>query len=165
MVKAFPDQKFTATNAWGIDGFGIIEHTMTGTFKGPFGPVRPTGKPVTGWHQVDVIQPTADGKIQHGWGYMNVLEMMSEAGAVPKGGPAAQPAKGQAKAAAAGSRPSRSRRGPSSAGVPRRLSPIEQVKRHRDAAGRSRIEVDVEEAVTVVLRSDTTSTIITVLFA
>jgi predicted ester cyclase len=83
----FPDQKWTATNAWGIDGFGIIEHTMTGTMKGPFGPIRPTGKPVTAWHNIDIMQPTADGKIQHGWGYSNSLEALSQAGALPKHGP------------------------------------------------------------------------------
>lgn len=98
-IRAFPDQKWTEINAWGIDGFGIVEHSMAGTFKGPFGPVRPTGKKVTAWHAVDIMQPTADGKIQHGWGYQNVLEMMAQAGAMPKPSakPAAAPAKGQAK--------------------------------------------------------------------
>jgi predicted ester cyclase len=97
--KSFPDQKWTATNAWGIDGFGIVEHTMTGTFKGPFGALRPTGKQVTGWHNIDIIQPTSDGKIQHGWGYGNAMEMMSQAGALPKPSGKAAPAaaKGQAK--------------------------------------------------------------------
>ncbi len=97
--KTFPDQKWTATNAWGIDGFGIVEHTMTGTFKGPFGPVRPTGKKVAAWHNIDIMQPTADGKIQHGWGYANALEMMEQAGALPKHAPPppATPSQGQAK--------------------------------------------------------------------
>ena len=97
--KAFPDQKWTTVNAWGIDGFGIIEHTMAGTFKGPFGPIRPTGKKVTAWHNIDIIQPTADGKVLHGWGYGNSMEMMEQAGALPKHGapPAQAPAKGQAK--------------------------------------------------------------------
>ena len=96
---AFPDQKWTETNVWGIDGFAIVEHSMAGTFKGPFGPVRPTGKPVSAWHQLDIMQPSADGKIQHGCGYMNVLEMMAQSGALPKPGdkPAAQPPKAQAK--------------------------------------------------------------------
>jgi predicted ester cyclase len=84
--RAFPDQKWSQTNAWGIDGFGIVEHTMTGTFKGPMGPVRPTGKQVTAWHNIDIMQPTADGKIQHGWGYANALEMLAQAGALPKPG-------------------------------------------------------------------------------
>ena len=81
---AFPDQKWSQTNAWGIDGFGIVEHTMAGTFKGPLGPIHPTGKKVTAWHNLDIMQPTADGKIQHGWGYANALEMMAQAGALPK---------------------------------------------------------------------------------
>ena len=90
--KAFPDQKWTETNAWGIDGFAIVEHSMSGTFKGAFGPIHPTGKKVTGWHNIDIMQPTADGKIQHGWGYQNMMEMMAQAGALPKKPAAPHPA-------------------------------------------------------------------------
>jgi predicted ester cyclase len=82
--KAFPDQKWTTTHAWDIDGFGIVEHSMSGTFKGRFGPVRPTGRTVTAWHQVDILQPAADGKLQHGWGYANSVEMLAQAGALPR---------------------------------------------------------------------------------
>ena len=104
-LKAFPDQKWTTTNAWGIDGFGILEHSMSGTFKGPLGPVRPNGKKVTAWHWVDITQPAADGKLQHGWGYANPMELLAQAGALPvtpsekptkapsKGGPAPAPKK------------------------------------------------------------------------
>jgi ketosteroid isomerase-like protein len=95
---SFPDQQWTTTQAWGIDGFGIVEHSMTGTFKGPLGPVHPTGKKVTAWHQVDILQPSADGKVQHGWGYGNMVEMLAQAGALPMpgGGRAHGPAKAQA---------------------------------------------------------------------
>jgi ketosteroid isomerase-like protein len=80
--KAFPDQKWTTTNAWGIDGFAIVEHTMSGTQKGPFGPLPASNKPVTAWHWVDIAQPSADGKLQHGWGYANLFEMMAQTGAL-----------------------------------------------------------------------------------
>ncbi len=80
--KAFPDQKWTSTNSWGIDGFEIVEHTLSGTQKGPLGPLAASNKPVTNWHWVDVIQPTADGKMQHGWGYANLVELMSQTGAI-----------------------------------------------------------------------------------
>jgi predicted ester cyclase len=90
-LKTFPDQKWTQSNAWGIDGFGIVEHTMIGTMKGPFGPVRPTGKKLTGWHFIDIMQPTADGKIQHGWGYANSMEALAQAGALPKPPPPPAP--------------------------------------------------------------------------
>jgi predicted ester cyclase len=93
--KAFPDQKWTTTNAWGIDGFGVVEHAMTGTFKGPFGPIRPTGKKVIAWHQVDITQPSADSKVQHGWGYANLVEMLAQAGALPR--PGEKAAKAQSK--------------------------------------------------------------------
>ena len=79
---AFPDQKWTVVNAWGIDGFAIVEHTMSGTQKGALGPLPASGKPVKDWHWVDIQQPSADGKMQHGWGYANLLEMMKQTGAL-----------------------------------------------------------------------------------
>ncbi len=78
--KAIPDMKITPVNAWGIDGFAIVEETMSGTDKGPMGPLPATGKPVSGWHLVDVSQPSADNKIMHNWGYANFNEMLAQLG-------------------------------------------------------------------------------------
>ena len=89
--KAFPDQKWTSTNAWGIDGFEILEHTLSGTQKGPLGPLAASNKPVTNWHWIDIVQPAADGKMQHGWGFANLAEMMIQTGAL-KPPPAEKPA-------------------------------------------------------------------------
>jgi ketosteroid isomerase-like protein len=80
--KAFPDQKWATVNAWGIDGFAIVEHTMNGTQKGALGPLRASNKDVKDWHWLDIVQPNADGKVQHGWGYANLLEMMQQTGAL-----------------------------------------------------------------------------------
>jgi hypothetical protein len=80
--KAFPDQKWTSTNAWGIDGFAILEHAVSGTQKGPLGPLAASNKAVNGWHWLEILQPTADGKIQHGWGYANLIELMQQTGAL-----------------------------------------------------------------------------------
>jgi len=80
--KAFPDQKWSSTNAWGIDGFAIIEHGMSGTHKGPFAKNPATGKAVQGWHWIDILQPTADGKVQHDWGYANMNEVLAQIGAL-----------------------------------------------------------------------------------
>jgi steroid delta-isomerase-like uncharacterized protein len=90
---AFPDQKWTPTNVWGVDGFAIIEHTVTGTNKGPMGPFPASKKPVQNWHWVDIMQPTADGKVQHGWGYANMVEELAQTGQLPK--PPAPPAAGK----------------------------------------------------------------------
>jgi ketosteroid isomerase-like protein len=83
--KAFPDQKWTTVNAWGIDGFAIVEHTMTGTQKGALGPLRASNKEVKDWHWIDIVQPNADGKVQHGWGYANLLEVLQQTGALKMG--------------------------------------------------------------------------------
>jgi ketosteroid isomerase-like protein len=100
--KAFPDQKWTTVNAWGIDGYVIVEHTMTGTQKGPIGTVPASNKTVSTWHFVDILQPTADGKLQHGWGYANLAEAMLQTGAmkIPAPGQAKEPAKTAPAAAA-----------------------------------------------------------------
>jgi hypothetical protein len=84
--KAIPDQKWTTTNAWGIDGFAIVEHTVSGTQKGPIGPNKASNKPVANWHWVDIVQPTADGKLQHGWAYANMVELLMQTGAMKKPG-------------------------------------------------------------------------------
>ena len=31
---------------------------------------------------LDVMQPTADGKLQHGWGYTNMVEMLTQTGVI-----------------------------------------------------------------------------------
>lgn len=83
--KAFPDQKWVSTNAWGIDGFVIVEHTVSGTHKAAMGSLPASNKPVKDWHWVDIYQPNADGKIKHGWGYANLLEMMIQTGSFKLG--------------------------------------------------------------------------------
>jgi ketosteroid isomerase-like protein len=80
--KAFPDQKWTSTEAWGIDGFAIIEHSMSGTQKGPLGTLAASRKAVSDWHWVDILQPTADRTVLHGWGFTNVTEMTKQTGAL-----------------------------------------------------------------------------------
>ncbi|HXX66427.1 MAG TPA: ester cyclase [Polyangiaceae bacterium] len=78
--KAFPDQKWVSTNVWGIDGFAIVEHTVSGTQKAALGQLPASNRPVKDWHWLDIYQPNSDGKIKHGWGYANLLEMMMQTG-------------------------------------------------------------------------------------
>src|SRR5579872_2917686 len=85
--SAFPDQKWTTTSAMGVDGFAIVEHTMSGTQKGRLGPLPASNKVVSDWHWIDILQPSAEGNVQHGWGYANLIEMMQQTGALrPPGG-------------------------------------------------------------------------------
>lgn len=92
--KAFPDQKWTSTNVMGIDGFAIIEHVFTGTQKVPYGRfTKVTGKPVTGEHYLEIRQPSADGKLVHGWAYANPIEALLETGVMESTSPPAAPKK------------------------------------------------------------------------
>jgi uncharacterized protein (TIGR02246 family) len=72
--KAVPDGKWSLANAWGVEGFAVLERVETGTFKGPMGPMQPTGKPIT-LHLGEIIQPTADGKILKAWAYGDMMEV------------------------------------------------------------------------------------------
>jgi hypothetical protein len=82
--KAIPDQTWTTANSWGIDGFIITEDVVAGTQKGPLGPVKASNKPVAEWHWLHIYQPTADGKLQHGWAYANMVELLKQTGAIKK---------------------------------------------------------------------------------
>jgi ketosteroid isomerase-like protein len=105
--KAFPDQKWTTVNAWGIDGFAIVEHTMTGTQKGRLGPLPPSNKEVRDWHWLDIMQPSADGKLQHGWGYANLVEVLQQTGALKAPGGDRPVSSPKPTAAATGDKPTK----------------------------------------------------------
>jgi uncharacterized protein (TIGR02246 family) len=96
--KAFPGGQWTVGNVWGIDGYVIAERSMTGPWKGKLGPMAPSGKQVT-LHLLEILQPSTDGKLQHGWAYGNVAEVAPPP--PPKAAPAAKTAAAPAPAAAA----------------------------------------------------------------
>lgn len=74
-IKAAPQAKWSIANAWGIDGYLVMERTVEGIMKGRLGPMPPTNKSFTN-HVGEIMQPTAGGKLQHGWVYGNMAEMM-----------------------------------------------------------------------------------------
>jgi steroid delta-isomerase-like uncharacterized protein len=81
-TKALADQKWSTTNSWGIDGYGIIEHSVSATQKAAFGTLPASTKAINGWHWIGIAQPTADNKIAHAWGYANALEAGQQTGAL-----------------------------------------------------------------------------------
>lgn len=82
LFKAFPDQTWTPTSVWGVDGFVVIEHVFTGTQQLPYRQLtKVTGKPVTGQHFLEIWQPNADGKLVHRWSYSNPVEALKQTGA------------------------------------------------------------------------------------
>jgi len=78
--KAFSDQKWKPpVNALGNRRASRSSRQMTARRRGPR-PAPGSKKEVKDWHWVDIMQPSADGKLQHGWGYANLLEVMQQRG-------------------------------------------------------------------------------------
>ncbi len=77
-TKAFPDLKQSANTVFGVEDYVVAETTMTGTQKGPLGPIPATKKPVT-LKSIDILQ-YKDGKLVKGWTYANGADMMMQLG-------------------------------------------------------------------------------------
>jgi len=81
---AFPDLK-VETVATAVDGDEVWLHSiMTGTHKGEFNGIAPTGKKVS-VEMFDRVR-TRDGKAVEHWGVSNDLGMMIQLGVVPEPG-------------------------------------------------------------------------------
>jgi steroid delta-isomerase-like uncharacterized protein len=79
--KAFPDWTDQRSMMMAADGYFVAEVVLTGTQKGPLGPMKATNKPIN-VHGVD-IQLLADGKVRREWEYANTAEMLIELGMMP----------------------------------------------------------------------------------
>jgi steroid delta-isomerase-like uncharacterized protein len=84
--SAFPDFKATIDDIVAEDDKVVIRQTWTGTHKGEFMGVPPTGKSVS-IGVIDIIR-MADGKCVEHWGQMDSMGMMQQLGAIPAGPPA-----------------------------------------------------------------------------
>lgn len=89
-AKGFPDAKVTINNQWGIGDFVVTETTMTGTHKGTFMGIKPTGKTVN-LQGVDIAL-VKDGKLVKGWSFGNSLQAAEQLGLLPKPGGETKPA-------------------------------------------------------------------------
>ncbi|MCJ7437334.1 MAG: ester cyclase [Acidimicrobiia bacterium] len=79
---AFPDLK-VETVATAVDGDEVwIQSVMTGTHKGEFNGIAPTGKKVS-VEMFDRVR-TRDGKAVEHWGVSNDLGMMTQLGVIPE---------------------------------------------------------------------------------
>ena len=85
-TQAFPDAKFYTDALFGVDDIVVFESSITATHAGPFGPLKPTNKPVT-MHGLDIMV-VKDGKLASGSSYSNSFELLSQEGLLPKPGAA-----------------------------------------------------------------------------
>jgi steroid delta-isomerase-like uncharacterized protein len=81
-LQAFPDMQIRVEDAL-ADGDRVVRRvTWTGTHRGRFLGIAPTGRPVRG--EGTVIMRIADGKIAEEWEMSNLLGLLQQLGAVPK---------------------------------------------------------------------------------
>jgi predicted ester cyclase len=86
-VTAFPDFKqLPLANQWAIGSYVISEGTLQGTNKGPIGPFKASGKPVS-LHFIDIVQLKA-GKLARLQTWTNGVELLTQIGVIkaPKSG-------------------------------------------------------------------------------
>jgi steroid delta-isomerase-like uncharacterized protein len=88
MVAAFPDMRMTPDDVL-VDGDKAVARvTATGTHKGDFMGMPPTGKPID-VQVIDIMRYDGDGMVAEHWGVFDALLMMRQLGAIPEPQPTA----------------------------------------------------------------------------
>lgn len=82
--SAFPDFKATIDDIVAEGDKVVIRQTWSGTHKGEFMGVPPTGKSVS-FGVIDIVR-IAGGKLVEHWGQMDNMGMMQQLGAIPTPG-------------------------------------------------------------------------------
>jgi len=82
--SAFPDFKATINDIIAEGDKVVIRQTWSGTHKGEFMGIPPTGKSVS-FGVIDTVR-IAGGKIVEHWGQMDSMGMMQQLGAIPAPG-------------------------------------------------------------------------------
>ena len=82
--SAFPDFKATIDDIVAEGDKVVIRQTWSGTHKGEFMGIPPTGKSVS-FGVIDIIR-IAGGKFVEHWGQMDSMGMMQQLGAIPTPG-------------------------------------------------------------------------------
>jgi predicted ester cyclase len=80
----FPDFKATIDDMIAEGDKGVIRQTWSGTQRGEFMGIPPTGKRVS-FGVIDIIR-IAGGKVVEHWGQMDTMSMMQQLGAIPAPG-------------------------------------------------------------------------------
>ena len=82
--SAFPDFRATIDDLVAEGDRVVVRHTWTGTHRGEFMGVPPTGKSVS-FGVIDILR-IAGGKVVEHWGLMDSMSLMQQLGASPPPG-------------------------------------------------------------------------------
>jgi C-1 hydroxylase len=80
-LKAFPDLHLDVRSIIAEDDLVTLRITVTGTHKGEFAGVPPTGQAVT-WDMVEELK-FKDGKVVERWDVVNILPVLQSIGKIP----------------------------------------------------------------------------------
>lgn len=81
--RAYPDLHVAAEDVIAEGDKVVARNTVTGTHRGEYMGIAPTGKSVT-YNEIFIFR-VADGRIAETWGVVDVLSQMRQLGAIPKG--------------------------------------------------------------------------------
>jgi steroid delta-isomerase-like uncharacterized protein len=81
LLRAYPDLHVTVEDLFGEEDRLVARNTVTGTHRGEYFGVPPTGKSVT-YHEMFIVR-FADGRIAETWGVVDLLAQMKQLGAIP----------------------------------------------------------------------------------
>jgi steroid delta-isomerase-like uncharacterized protein len=84
---AFPDLRMDPEDVLASGDKAVARVRATGTHKGEFMGMPPTGKSVD-VPLIDIMRFTEDGLVREHWGVVDMLTMMQQLGVVPEGPPA-----------------------------------------------------------------------------
>jgi steroid delta-isomerase-like uncharacterized protein len=84
LTTAFPDAQISVAGSFSERDMVATRWTITGTHRGDFQGVPPTGRPVT-IAGVDISR-IVDGKIAEHWAQFDVIGVMQQIGAIPAAG-------------------------------------------------------------------------------
>ena len=79
--SAFPDFKATIEHLIAEGDKVVLHMTWTGTQKGEFMGIPPTGKSIS-INVIDIVR-IADGQVVEHWGIMDQMAMMQQLGVIP----------------------------------------------------------------------------------
>ena len=83
LLRAYPDLRITSEDVIEEGDKIVSRNTVTGTHRGEYMGVPPTGKSIT-WNEIFIVR-FAGGRIAETWGVVDVVSQMKQLGLVPAG--------------------------------------------------------------------------------
>jgi predicted ester cyclase len=81
LLRAYPDLHVTIEDLFGEGDRLVSRNTVTGTHRGEYLGIAPTGRSVT--YNEMIIARFVDGRIAETWGVVDLLAQMKQLGAIP----------------------------------------------------------------------------------